>query len=862
MSRNLEEFKDIYSGFLERARALIVDGYWHDKKNYRFKFQEKAEDFKHTQNATEGVLEALEILIQKTDGERNKPGVSPFISEVASTIQIHLDRIAKYYSKNNPKIIKDKENKREEGIFQQIIFKGENKIKSKLKTLNLDDSYDGLTIDFHSKKQATIPFKQVLEDFSTDIKRKLETLKVDWQYEGRQDFYINKPKRDIPDWNDSKHFWDQEEKTLQFFIGEWNKIKKGVTIDGYFIHPWLYFHLNYFKTPIPVENPEAGEPEPIINPPFRRNEWYFCEILKIAEKQKRGSIFLYGSRRYGKSVIEASYLLWKSLISPNTQTSVTISNDEDRIALTDKISKALRALHPAFRPATNIEDWSKIVELGLKSNTGKKIDLCTIRITNLDSGSKAAAQKGAGGAPVAYVYDESGKSDFIDAYNAAKFSFKTPYGWKTIPIFTGTGSNTDVTDDAEKVLNNPEKYDFIPIDWNVLEFKVPPSAITWTRRIFPWFVPAQLSYEEGMLQKKMKFSDFVDVDSEELSKIMFMETDWVNNSEFLLKEQERLKRTDRAEYQAYCVFLPTDPEHCLMSAKNNPFNSANAKKLKDRHIAKGNEKHGTATPIRLKRQGDSVSYDLDLKAEVATYPHPGGNIDSPGLLFGEFPTHKPPMWQFISGYDDYRHETSDGDSVCGFYIFDRISRRIVYSLATRPEPHKASYREIHMALDAWNCKTLPENEDMGIKEYLDRLNVTDSYIEKKFDAFGDFTKFATNRKYGWHPDKFTAPFVRNLVIDYTKEITEHLNDKGEVVDMEVGIDRIEDIHLLEEMIKYKENGNFDRIVGFGSCLLYDYYLTSKRIFPRTNIREKTESETHRPKKTAEQRRAERRKKML
>ena len=34
------------------------------------------------------------------------------------------------------------------------------------------------------------------------------------------------------------------------------------------------------------------------------------------------------------------------------------------------------------------------------------------------------------------------------------------------------------------------------------------------------------------------------------------------------------------------------------------------------------------------------------------------------------------------------------------------------------------------------------------------------------------------------------------------------------------------------MIKYKEGKNFDRLVGLGSALLYDYYLTSKHIFPK------------------------------
>ncbi len=92
--RFLHEYKDIYSGFLDRARSLIVDGYWHLKGN-RSKFTAKVADFGHVQNATEGVLEALEILINTSEGERDKPGVQPMINEVLSTINVHLDRISK-----------------------------------------------------------------------------------------------------------------------------------------------------------------------------------------------------------------------------------------------------------------------------------------------------------------------------------------------------------------------------------------------------------------------------------------------------------------------------------------------------------------------------------------------------------------------------------------------------------------------------------------------------------------------------------------------------------------------------------------------------------------------------------------------
>ena len=71
MSRLLEEYKDIYSGFLERARSLIVDGHWHFKEN-RLKFSDKKLDFDHVQNATEAVVDALETLINTVDGDRHK----------------------------------------------------------------------------------------------------------------------------------------------------------------------------------------------------------------------------------------------------------------------------------------------------------------------------------------------------------------------------------------------------------------------------------------------------------------------------------------------------------------------------------------------------------------------------------------------------------------------------------------------------------------------------------------------------------------------------------------------------------------------------------------------------------------------
>ena len=79
--RFISEFEDIYSGYLDRARPLVMNGDWHEKKN-RLKFKLKSEDFTHGQNATEGVLETLVIFIDAAEGERDRPGVQPKINSI------------------------------------------------------------------------------------------------------------------------------------------------------------------------------------------------------------------------------------------------------------------------------------------------------------------------------------------------------------------------------------------------------------------------------------------------------------------------------------------------------------------------------------------------------------------------------------------------------------------------------------------------------------------------------------------------------------------------------------------------------------------------------------------------------------
>jgi hypothetical protein len=390
------------------------------------------------------------------------------------------------------------------------------------------------------------------------------------------------------------------------------------------------------------------------------------------------------------------------------------------------------------------------------------------------------------------------------------------------------------------------------MDWDLLEFGIPKEAITWKRRKFGFFVPAQMSYEEGMKQNQMSFAEFLGIESEALSKIDFYDPDWIANSNFLLEQQAILKAKDRGEHQAYCVFLPTDPEHCLMSAKSNPFPAQAAKTHKERLIAEGNSEIGTANAVELYRdqENPSIIRSRISTKEVAKWPHGGGFIDAPILLFEPIPETPPPMYMYVAGLDDYKHEESDGDSVGSITIYkrdlglDEYCGTPVATLATRPDPHGELHSQIHMLLDAFNAICFPENEDMDIKKYFDKMGLSYKYLGEGFDVSKklNFTNTG-NRKYGWQPGKLTTPFVIGLVIDFCKRQFHVKDNEGNIIETKLGVELIKDIHLLEEIIKYKPGGNYDRIISFGSALFYDHYCTITYKIPRIITKKEEQEES-------------------
>mgnify|MGYP002567648934 CR=1 FL=1 len=116
-----------------------------------------------------------------------------------------------------------------------------------------------------------------------------------------KELYINMGN-DIPLWNDLYSYEEQDDDVKQFWENEAMKLLNGVTINGVFIHPWLYWHINFWKMMI-----DAGDDRIPGNSQLRDNEWMFAEFLKQAEEENKG-IFMFGCRRFGKALLDSEIL--------------------------------------------------------------------------------------------------------------------------------------------------------------------------------------------------------------------------------------------------------------------------------------------------------------------------------------------------------------------------------------------------------------------------------------------------------------------------------------------------------------------------------------------------------------------------
>ena len=244
--------------------------------------------------------------------------VQDFLELLLEPVRLYMERYHLYLRSNMLINIQDPDRKLREMEFQAKLTADYNKFSDRYYDLNINREEQHSELPIHGDKKIPFLMAKTMEDmfpYIKDIKTSLnkveeattEDLATHTIYDVMNSTELFRNIKNPPPYDLTKHYYEQSKDTLDFYEEELKKIKQGVTIAGVFIHPLLYWHINYFKTDMPM-NMFKGTPfyDPnesiLIGHPFLRdNELFFVDSYQRAQEQNL-SLFMFGSRRIGKAL--------------------------------------------------------------------------------------------------------------------------------------------------------------------------------------------------------------------------------------------------------------------------------------------------------------------------------------------------------------------------------------------------------------------------------------------------------------------------------------------------------------------------------------------------------------------------------
>lgn len=899
-----------------------------------------------------------------------------------------------------------------------------------------------------------------------------------------KELYINMGN-DIPLWNDLYSYEEQDDDVKQFWENEAMKLLNGVTINGVFIHPWLYWHINFWKMMIDV-----GEDRIPGNSQLRDNEWMFAEFLKQAEEENKG-IFMFGCRRFGKALLDseilylegrekmignivvgdkiyddkgnlvevvgvypqgkvttyrvvfedgrnviccgnhqwrvnhggkwhvrslrsiagldyksmsipvgealnyptaklpvppsayasmlAAYLggyggdmffdkyvckkflrssidqkkdfienfirsfrnvvtgeeeltlshidmdvinfvqrmFWASgwyaklegnklILSRNRKelkirsisiygkehaTCITVDNDshlflttnyivthntaimssllarnatmtynlthnvigaskEDLANMGEYLEFGLDNLPPYLTINRTGNDWTKEVVLGTRNINNQRDVHARIRITNVDDGKTRGSLKTAGGTPYTSIYDEVGKFPVLGAWLAGRPAHMMHGRMRGVCLMAGTGGNVEKSQDAQKIMNSPDEYGFIIMNYDILNKRV--IKPTWRICKSGCFVPAQMSH--AYEKKETTLDKYLGVENAPgLKKIKIKVSDFDKNTGIIKSRLDELVKKDRALYVQERMAFPLSIDDCFLNTNVNRFPVEDALKHKSRLLEEG--RPGKTVDI-YQIDGMKMGYNFSDK-QLADYPFQGGNIDSPVVIYEDPPEEGGVFdYTYVSSLDPYKSDKADTDSIGSFYVLKRYVKIndpfaycIVASYASRPPSSDDFCRNCEILQEAYGAKCLMENADRMYEFYLTRRNKQLMLLEDGERLAGKIIRAGArqNNKLGLAPTVPNQRMLFNTVIQYCwEDVVVGYDDDGNEITQK-GIYRIPDIELLDEIIAFGPGTNTDRIIAFGHALLLAKYYDDMGYMPESTTQKENQKKRERKK---------------
>ena len=254
--------------------------------------------------------------------------------------------------------------------------------------------------------------------------------------------------------------------------------------------------------------------------------------------------------------------------------------------------------------------------------------------------------------------------------------------------------------------------------------------------------------------------------------------------------------------------------------------------------------HQSRTAVYGFFEGDTFKPSPDARP-IVTFPHKKTDVITGCVTVWQSPYKKDgyvPDNLYIVCVDPYMHDSSQGDSLGAAYVIKNINNfskpddQIVASFVGRPKTMDEFHRNVEKLARMYNAKIGYENNaGQGLLSYFKSKNLL-TMLAKEFELGynENMPKSTVKRGFGMHIDGYRKKLGISYLADWLTK--PWMTDENGV--QLYNYHKIYDLGLLEELIKFSEDRNVDRVSAMIIAMFHMKEIEHKLKGPVTDNRKK------------------------
>lgn len=601
-----------------------------------------------------------------------------------------------------------------------------------------------------------------------------------------------------------KKFWDEElRRCIHGFVAD----------DGDYISGYFYFYLNYTRI-IVTKEVEITTVKGKTRKSAQRIEsfpWYYdydrAYFEAVDKAEELGThLTVLKKRGAGYSFKGASMLCRNFYCIPNSKSYAIASEMEfltkdgllskawDMMSFIDKYTawskkrqKIDRATHK--RASFVYEDY----DTGVKSEAGWGSEIIGVSLKN--DPQKARGKRGK-----LILWEEAGKfPNLKTAWQVARPSVEDGNIAFGLMIAYGTGGVEDSDfESLKEIFYEPESYNTLSI-------------------VNQW--------DESVADKYCGFfvPQYYNMTGSDENGIPFMDENGNSNIKvaikYELKQREKVAQaSDRTSLDRYVAERPFSPEEATLSISGNIF----PKKDLIRHLSEIRTNKTLSSfkqvgDLFFTKEGKLVWEPSQVRNDLTKYKVKPGDDPEGAIVIWEHPVEDAPHGLYIAGIDPYDHDSSNTTSLGSIIVYKRFQNfESYYDLPVaeytgRPATADEFYEICRKLLMYYKAIALYENEKKGLYAYFSHKHC-EHLLADQPDIIKDVIPNSNvQRSKGIHMTKEIKAWGERLIRDWL--IDEYAEGRK-------NLHKIFSEPLLEELISFNMDGNFDRVMAFIMVMIF------------------------------------------